>query len=110
MFHWLAGTCQPVKQQHCGILKFRSCYFCNIMQLDDRGVSVFTRIFEQWNSILAYTLYMFFLYISTHLKQFQLFLKSSHISNSIHGVTHQMTAFFDLQLYNKLTYIFEYTN
>ena len=46
---WSLQTCQPEKQQQCGNLKFCSCYFSNLMQLDDRGESVF--IFEQFLSI-----------------------------------------------------------
>ena len=38
-------TCHPAEQKHCGNLKFRVCYFCNLTRLDDRGESVF--VFEQ---------------------------------------------------------------
>jgi hypothetical protein len=47
-------ACEPAQQQRCRKLKFRSCCFSNLMKLDDKRESVFT--FEQWNSILVYTM------------------------------------------------------
>ena len=38
---WNLRTWQSAKQQRCGILRFRSCYFSNLKRFDDRGQSVF---------------------------------------------------------------------
>ena len=48
----LTQTCQPLRQQFCGNLTFRSYNFSNLTQLYDRAESVF--IFSQWNIILVY--------------------------------------------------------
>ena len=50
-----------LKRQHCGNIKYCSCYFCNLMRWDDRE-SAF--ISEQWISILVCTLYMFSVHFS----------------------------------------------
>jgi hypothetical protein len=38
---WSLKTCQPVKKQRCGNLKFLSFYSSNLARLDDKGKSVF---------------------------------------------------------------------